>query len=120
MVGGGRRGLTADCEEEWQPVVSLIFMRFYHVEGGCGGEFCCTLLKLKITVHPVMQKARVIEAKTQYSFVDSHNSSMRKSVWWVWPQPLARYIDRKCYKFWPYFGLLGWRGLSAHSINITI
>ena len=36
--------------------------------------FCQNLLKLRITVQPVMQKARVVEPKTQCSFVDSHES----------------------------------------------
>ena len=48
---------------------------------------------LKLTFQPVMQKARVIEAKTQHSFIDSHKSSVRESVWWVWPQSLARCIN---------------------------
>ena len=30
--------------------------------------------ELRITVHPVMQKARVVEPKTQHSFVDIHKS----------------------------------------------
>ena len=38
-----------------------------------------------ITVQPVMQKARVVEPRTQCSFVDSHKSSVGESVWWVWP-----------------------------------
>ena len=36
--------------------------------------FCWNSLKLRITVQPVMQKAR--EPKTQCSFVDSHESSV--------------------------------------------
>ena len=56
-----------------------------HVGGGCDGVFRCNSLKLRITVQPVMQKARVIEPKTQYSFVDSHESSVGVSVWWAWP-----------------------------------
>ena len=36
--------------------------------------FCQNWLKLRITVQPVMQKERVIEPKTQHSFVDSHES----------------------------------------------
>ena len=47
-------------------------------------------LKIKITVQRVMQKARVVEPKTQPSFVDSHKSSMGESVWWAWHQPFAR------------------------------
>ena len=84
--------------------------------------FCCNLLKLRITVQPVMQKARVVEPRTQRSFVDSHESSVGESVWWAWHQLFARCIDLKCYKFWLDFGgfLLDWRGLPVHSINITI
>ena len=54
--------------------------------------FCHNLLKLRITVQPVMQKARV-EPKTQHSFVDSHENSVEESVWWMWPQPFARCVD---------------------------
>ena len=61
--------------------------------------FCWNLLKLRITVQLVMQKARVIEPKTQCSFVNSHESSVGESVWWVWPQLFARCIDWKCCKF---------------------
>ena len=28
-------------------------------------------------------KARVVEPKTQHSFVDSHESSVRELVWWA-------------------------------------
>ena len=45
--------------------------------------FCRNLLKLRITVQPVMQKARVVEPKTQCSFVDSHESSVGELVWWA-------------------------------------
>ena len=38
--------------------------------------FCRNWLKLRITVQPVMQKARVVEPKTQRSFVDSHETSV--------------------------------------------
>ena len=38
------------------------------------GVFHRNLLKLRITVQPVMQKARVVEPKTQGSFVDSHKN----------------------------------------------
>ena len=58
--------------------------------------FCQNLLKLRITVQPVMQKARVVGPKTQCSFVDSHESSVGELVWWVWLQPFARCIDLKC------------------------
>ena len=51
------------------------------------------------TVQPVMQKARVVEPKTQHSFVDSHESSVREFVWWAWLQPFARCIDLKCCNF---------------------
>ena len=80
---------------------------------------CRNWLKLRIAFQPVMQKARVVEPKTQRSFVDSHESSVGESVWWAWPQPFARFIDLKCYKFWPYFGgfLLGWRGLPVDIQN---
>ena len=61
--------------------------------------FCRNWPRLKITVKPVMQKARVVEPKTQCSFVDNHESSVGESVWWAWPQPLARCIDLKCCKF---------------------
>ena len=33
--------------------------------------FCRNWLKLRITFQPVMQKARVVEPKTQHSFVDN-------------------------------------------------
>ena len=70
-------------------------------------------LKLRITVQPVMQKARVVEPKTRHSFVDSHENSVGESVWWAWPQRFARCIAN----FWPDFGgfLLGWRGLPIYS-----
>ena len=42
-----------------------------NVGGGCGGMFCRNWLKQRITFHPVMQKARVVEQKTQRCFVDS-------------------------------------------------
>ena len=61
--------------------------------------FCRNWLKLRITVQPVMQKARVVEAKTQRRFVDSHESSVGELVWWAWLQPFARCIDLKCCKF---------------------
>ena len=61
--------------------------------------FCRNSLKLRITVQPVMQKAMVVEPKSQHSFVDSHKSSVGESIWWAWPQPFARCIDLKCYKF---------------------
>ena len=38
-------------------------------------------------------KSKGGRGKAQHSFVDSHNSSVRESVWWVWPQPLARCIE---------------------------
>ena len=38
--------------------------------------FCQNWLKLRITFQPVMQKARVVEPKTQRSFVDS-----REKMW---------------------------------------
>ena len=79
-------GLTAGCEQEWWLVVSVIFVRFYHVGGGCGGGFCWNWLKLRITVQPVMQKARVVEPKTQCRFVDNHESSVGELVWWAWLQ----------------------------------
>ena len=44
-------------------------------------------------VQPVMQKARVVEPKTQCSFVDSHESSVGELVWWAWLQLFARFID---------------------------
>ena len=56
MKGGG-----FSCEQEWQPVVFVIFVRFWHVGGGCGGVFCRNSLKLRITIQPVMQIARVVE-----------------------------------------------------------
>ena len=43
--------------------MSVIFVRLKHVEGGCGGMFRQNLLKLRITVQPVMQKARVVDTK---------------------------------------------------------
>ena len=42
---------------------SVIFVRFYHVGGGCDEVSGCNLLKLRITVQHVMQKARVVEKK---------------------------------------------------------
>ena len=62
-------------------------------------------------------------AKTQLSFVDSHESSVGVSVWWAWPQLFARYIDRKCCKFLAQLWLIPpglERGLPVLSINITI
>ena len=61
--------------------------------------FCRNSLKLRITVQPVMQKARVVQPKIQHSFVESHESSVEESVWWAWLQPFARCIDLKCCKF---------------------
>ena len=63
--------------------------------------FCCNLLKLRITVLPVMQKARVVKQKTQRTcnFVDSHESSVGESVCWAWLQPFARKLYWMCYKF---------------------
>ena len=43
--------------------------------------FCQNWLKLRITVQPVMQKARVVKPKTQCSFVDSHESIVGELVW---------------------------------------
>ena len=56
------------------------------------GVFCRNWLKLRITVQPVMQEARVIEPKTQHRFVNSHESSVGELVWWAWLQPFARCI----------------------------
>ena len=53
------------------------FVRFQHVGGGCGGVFCRNWLKLRITFQPSMQKARVVEQKTQGSFVDSRETMWR-------------------------------------------
>ena len=82
--------------------------------------FCRNSLKLRITVQPVMQKARVVEQKTQHSFADSHESNVGKSVWWAWPQQFARCIDLKCCKF---FGLTlmasSWAGEVFPSIPLT-
>ena len=50
-------------EQKWQPIVSVIFVRFYHVGGGCSGVFHHNLLKLRITAQPIIQKARVVEQK---------------------------------------------------------
>ena len=61
--------------------------------------FCCNALKLRITFQPVMQKARVVEPKTQCCFVDNHESIVGESVWWAWPQPFARCIDIIFYMF---------------------
>ena len=36
--------------------------------------------KLRIIVQPTMQKARMVEQKTQRNFVDSHESSVGGSV----------------------------------------
>ena len=55
--------------------------------------FCRNWLKLRITVQPVMQKARVVEPKTEHRFVNSHESSVGELVWWAWLQPFARCID---------------------------
>ena len=59
--------------------------------------FCRNWLKLRITFQPLMQKARVVEQKTQGSFVDSRETMWGESVWWAWPQ--SRFIDLKCCKF---------------------
>ena len=69
--------------------------------------FCRNSLKLRITVQPVMQKTRVVETKTQCSFVDSHESSVGELVWWAWLQSFARCIDLKFCKF---FARLWWAG----------
>ena len=53
-------------------------------------------LNLRITVQPVMQKARVIEPETQH---DRHESIVGELVWWAWPQSFARCIDLKYCKF---------------------
>ena len=60
--------------------------------------FCQNSLKLRITFQPVMQKAWVVEPKTQRSYVDSHESSVGELVWWAWLQPFARFISLKCCK----------------------
>ena len=60
--------------------------------------FCWNLLKLRVTVQPVIQRARVVEPKTHCSFVDSHESSVGELVW-RGLQPFARCIDLKCCKF---------------------
>ena len=39
-----------------------------------GGVFCWNWLKLRISFQPLMQKAIVVEQKTQHSFVDSHET----------------------------------------------
>ena len=57
------------------------------------------LAETKNNFQPVMQKARVVEPKTQHRFVDSHESSVGELVWWAWLQPFARCIDLKCCKF---------------------
>ena len=69
--------------------------------------FCRNLLKLRTTVQPVIQKARVVEPKTQCSFVDSYESSVGESVQWAWLEPFARCtrIDQNCCKF---LALLWW------------
>ena len=61
--------------------------------------FCQNSLRLRITFQPLIQKARVVEPKTQHRFVDNHESSVGESVWWAWPKPSARCIDLKCRKF---------------------
>ena len=61
--------------------------------------FYGNLLKLRITVQPIMQKARVVEPKTQHRFVDNHDNSVGELVWWVWLQQFARCIDLNCCKF---------------------
>ena len=62
--------------------------------------FCRNSLKLRTTVQPVIQKARVVEPKTQCSFVDSYKSSVGESVLWAWLEPFAKctHIDRNCCK----------------------
>ena len=50
------------------------FVRFKHVGDGCGGVFCRNWLKLRITFQPLMQKARVVEQKTQRGYVDSRET----------------------------------------------
>ena len=64
--------------------------------GGCGGVLCRIALKLRITFQPVMQNARVIEPKTQCSFVDIHESSMGS---WSGGHGLNCLLDLKCCKF---------------------
>ena len=63
--------------------------------------FCRNSLKLRIIVQPIMQKARVVEPKTQCSFFDSYKSSVGVLVWWAWLEPFARCtcVDWSCCKF---------------------
>ena len=85
--GGREWDLTASCEEEWWPVVSVILCDFSILEvGAVGCFFFRNWLKLR-TFQPVMQKARVVEPKTRRSFVDSH-----KTMWGC--QSGGRDLDR--------------------------
>ena len=78
MVGDGRWGLTAGCEQEWHLCDFCEILACWRwVWWGVLSEFA----ELRITVQPVMQKARVIGPKTQCSFIDSHESSVGESVW---------------------------------------
>ena len=84
------------------------------------GVFRRNLLKLRITVQPVMQKARVVEPKTQGNFVDSHKSSMGggKSGG-CGLNCLISIYRAKCCKFLTQLWCLP-PGLERSSINITI
>ena len=42
--------------------------------------FCRNLLKVRVTVQPVMQRSRVVKPKTR-SFVDSHENNVGELVW---------------------------------------
>ena len=80
--------------------------------------FCRNWLKLRITVQPVMQKARVVEPKTQCRFVVSHESSVGELVWWAWLQPFVRCIDL-LQIFGPTFLASSWAGEVFLSIPST-
>ena len=56
--------------------------------------FCRNWLKLRIIFQPVMQKAKVVEPKTQRSFVYSH-----ETMWGSQSGGHAKFIDLKSFKF---------------------
>ena len=61
--------------------------------------FCRNWLKLRITFQPLMQKARVVEPKTQRSFVDSRETMWGSQSGGRGLNRLLDLVDLKCCKF---------------------
>ena len=70
--------------------------------------FCRNSLKLRITLSSCNAKSKSDRAKTQRSFVNSHESIVGESVWWAWLQPFARFIDLKLQIFGPSLVASSW------------